>query len=220
MDQLVKVSYESTSDLTVARRWLKELNSFSTIACDLETSTRYSDEDRVELLATSLDESLPKQVRRAAKAKLHSSALSHPMHTVLTHFQVAWNEEEAKVFILDSVEITELILNFIVTTKVKQIWHNYSFDGKHIYFYTLRHPIDFEDSQILAKTLANHVDIQHATTGLKELAGCAYGAWSVSDELFHFDNLNDPKLLLYAATDPCATMWIWNVMQHNLKESQ
>ena len=85
-----------------------------------------------------------------------------------------------------------------------------SYDFKHIYYYTKRFPINYEDTQILAKTLINHVNTFKAKTGLKELAGHMYGSWGISSDNFDLSRMYDEHVLKYAAIDSCATLWLWN----------
>ena len=94
-----------------------------------------------------------------------------------------------------------------------------TFDFKHIYYHTGKFPPNYEDSSILAKCILNHVDVDQATVGLKELAGKMYGSWSVSPDNFSKAQMYDPTLLLYAATDACATYWLWHSIQRHVKET-
>lgn len=218
MLESIKVSYKSTNNLLEANRWLRELGKHPELACDFEVSTRYDEAALASFQGILDDESNPKLQRMEARAKLRSNALGHPSHTQLTHLSVAWNETDSIVFILDRPSITRRILQFLITTNQTQIWHNASFDLKHIYYYMGAFPRNFEDTQIYTKTLVNHVEILKATTGLKELAGPAYGAWGISTDNFHYDQMYEPKVLLYAATDACATFWIWNRIKENTND--
>src|SRR5690606_35982680 len=102
------------------------------------------------------------------------------------------------------------VMEWLITTNVKQIWHNACYDFRLLYYATGKFPKNFEDSQIFAKTVFNHVDTFKARTGLKELAGAAYGAWGITEyDFFTLDNMYNETLLKYAATDACATVWVW-----------
>jgi ribonuclease D len=111
-----------------------------------------------------------------------------------------------------------LLLRFLVSTPIQQIWHNASFDFRHIHYYTNQFPPNYDDSQILAKTLINHVETYKAKTGLKELAGYKYGSWGISADNFSIEQMYEPHVLKYAATDACATFWLWSYLQDYLKE--
>ena len=81
---------------------------------------------------------------------------------------------------------------------------------RHIRYHTGSLPKNYEDTQIFAKTLLNHVDVFKANTGLKELVGWAYGNWAVAPEEFDLAKQFDPDLIKYAAIDACATFFLWN----------
>lgn len=153
------------------------------------------------------------------KAKLSATALDHPSHTVITHCSIATSDNFAYVFILDNPQITNRVLNFLTTTKIKQVLHNASYDFRQIYFRVGKFPIDYEDTQIFAKTILNHVDVQQATTGLKELAGKWYGAWGISADNFSVAQMYEPHVLLYAATDACATLKLWYSINRHVESA-
>lgn len=215
MINTLKVTYKSTANALTANTFLRDISKHPVIACDFEVASKYTDQERALLQAQLSDESLPHLSRMEAKAKLHSTALDHPSHTVLTHLSVAVSETEAYVFILDNPAITRRVLQFLITTPQKQVWHNFTFDGKHILHRTGKLPLDFEDTQIFMKTLINHVDVHKANTGLKDLAGYMYGSWGISSDNFTIAQMYEPHVLLYAATDACATLWLWNRLLSN-----
>jgi hypothetical protein len=131
---------------------------------------------------------------------------------------LAYSETEAYVFIFDNQEIQDTVLDWVVTTPIKQVWHNLCFDGKHILHNTGKLPTDYEDSQILAKTLLNHVDNSKSATGLKHLMGYKFGAWAVSSDNFTLVNMYSPELIHYAATDAVSTLCLWNEITSFLKD--
>lgn len=88
-----------------------------------------------------------------------------------------------------------------------------SYDFRHLYYHTGKFPINYEDSQILAKTLINHVDTFKARTGLKELQGHKYSAWGISSDNFTLAQMNEPHVLHYAAIDAAATYDLWQYLQ-------
>lgn len=215
MIQPIKVHYQSTSSAYTANQWLRSLPQL--IACDFEAAVKYSANDLLFREALLEVEGPTRRQRITIQSQLDATALSHPVHVDLTHLQIAWSESEAYVFILDNKRIRDLVLNFLVTTTRRQVWHNATFDFKHIYFHTGKFPIEYEDSQILAKTILNHVETHKAKTGLKELAGARYGSWAVSPDMFTKDQMYDEDLLRYAATDACATFWLWNSIQKHIQ---
>lgn len=209
------VTFQSTTSATEAQTWLNSL-TVSTVACDFESASRYTEAEKAEFTAQL--ETASRSEKHVLLQRINSDGLSHPSLSQLTHFSLAYSESEAYVFILDNPEIHSVVLDWIVTTEIKQIWHNLCFDGKHIYYNRKRLPKDYEDSQILAKTLLNHVDNTKSATGLKHLMGYKFGAWAVSSDFFSLDQMYNPDLLHYAATDSCATLTLWNEISNYLKD--
>ena len=85
-----------------------------------------------------------------------------------------------------------------------------SYDFRHLYYHTGKFPTNYEDTQLLAKSIINHVDTFKARTGLKELAGRWYGDWGISSDNFTLDQMYEPHVIRYAAIDACATYQLWN----------
>lgn len=209
------VTFKSTNNLEEAKALLDSIQT-NTIACDFEAASRYTEQEK-EQFKQQL-ETAPRLEKHLLKQKIDSNGLSHPSLSQLTHLSLAYSETEAFVFIFDNKELLDYALNWLVTTDKKQIWHNLCFDGKHIFYNTGKLPKDYEDSQILAKTLLNHVDNTKSATGLKHLMGYKFGSWSVSADYFSLEQMYNPELLHYAAIDACATLTLWNEIQSYIKD--
>lgn len=215
----ITVNYQSTNNLLVADSWLRHLDSFPIIACDFEAAIRYTPADYASFQAIIDDPSSTNLQRRAAQAKLRATALDHPSHIAITHLSVAWSDSDAYVFIIDSPKLLRRILTWLTTTTTTQIWHNSSYDFRLIYHHTNRFPLNYEDSQLLAKTILNHVETYKARTGLKELAGHWYGDWAISSDNFSLTQMYEPHVLKYAATDSCATFKLYHSIRSYLQGS-
>ena len=209
------VTHQQTNDAKEALQWLNSITA-PIIACDFEAASRYTDEEKEEFKAQL--ETASRLDKHILQQRIDSSGLSHPSLSRLTHMSLAYSETESYVFIFDNQEIQDAVLNWIVTTHIKQVWHNLCFDGKHILHNTGKLPIDYEDSQVLAKTLLNHVDNSKSATGLKHLMGYKFGAWAVSSDNFTLANMYSPELIHYAAIDACATLTLWNEITSFLKD--
>lgn len=181
------------------------------IACDFEAAVRYTKEEQAAAKELSLSAELPKIERIKQHAIAKASALGHPYHCTTTHCSIAWSDRDAFVFIIDAQPIADVVLQFLVTTKRKQLWHNYGYDGRLIRYYADGDAFDVEDTQILAKTLINHVEVFKAKTGLKELAGAWYGDWGISSDSFNVSQQYEEYVLEYAAIDACA---VWKLFQY------
>ena len=213
---LIKVNYKYTDDHKIAKEWLDSLPSIA--AFDFEVSVKYSEEDYTIFESIVNNPDSTKLQRIDAQSKLDATALGHASHCVPFQLSVAWTESDSFVLLIDSYAMFNLIMEFLVTTEVKQIWHNASYDFRHIYYHTNLFPKLYEDTKILSKTLINHVETYKANTGLKELAGHVYGDWGISADHFTRSQIREEKVIKYAATDACATMWLWSHIQQHLKE--
>jgi len=208
------INWKYTNDLEEASEWLSSLPD--TIACDFETASRWTIEEKAkfkELLPYST-----KWNRIKLQQKISSDGLSHPALSIPTHLSVAWSDHDSFVIILDTDEIRSAVLHWLADTDRKQIWHNLGFDGKHIAYNTGKFPQNYEDTQILAKTLLNNVDNFKSQTGLKTLMAYKYGDWAIAGDMdFTIENIYDDRMLYYAAIDSCATYSLWEQIQDDIK---
>ena len=219
MLQPIKVTYVATNDIYDANQLLQNLANYPIIACDFETAIKYTPADIAAFQSIIDDPTSSKSDLIRARSCLAATALDHASHITLTHCSIAYSETEAYVFILDSPRLTKRILNFLTTTTITQVWHNLSYDGRLIYYHTGKFPINYEDSQLLAKSILNHVDTEKARVGLKELAGSRYGQWAISPDNFSIDMMYDDSVKLYAATDACATFWLYHSIRRYVNET-
>lgn len=213
----VDVTYQSTTNPLIAHQWLSSL-AHPIVACDFETASRYSDDDKTALTAYLDTLTTGSLEYHQIRQQIASDGLSHPSLSRLTHFSLAWSESDAYVFIIDSQRMHDLILSWLTRTTIKQIWHNASFDFRHIYYHTHQFPLDYEDSQILSKTILNHVNNQRSQTGLKHLMGYKYGSWAISSDNFHLSQMYEDHVLHYSAVDACSTFALWQELQDYLKD--
>jgi len=221
MKFVTTVDYQSSKDLNVIIDVLttKE-KEYSVLAMDFEACSKWSNEEKEEMkqFLKDHDEDTSREEKRQIRQFIESDGLSHPSLAYVTHFQIAWNDHESFVAILPTDRHRQWVFRWLTKTDVKQIWHNASFDFKHILYNTGRLPKNFDDTDILSKTLLNHVNILEAKTGLKHLMGYKYGDWAISADSFNISQMYDPDLIKYAATDPCATYALWEEIQESLKE--
>lgn len=208
-----KYKWDYTNDIDQAFEWLNSMPD--TIACDFETASRYT-KSEVEKFKASLPYAA-KWPSIKLRQKIGADGLSHPALTTVTHLSFAPSRTEAYVIIIDTDEILQAVMDWLVTDTRTQIWHNLSFDGKHIMYHTGKLPINYDDTQILAKTLLNHVNTWKANTGLKDLMGWEFGKWKLVDTPFELENMYDEGLLEYAAIDSMATFGLLEDIRNQLK---
>lgn len=221
------ITWSWSNDITKIKRVLSEITSkHELVACDFETASKWTDEEKVEMKAllkvdAELSDDDPNKLCKAERILLNqyseTTGLSHPSLTYVTHFSIAWSEDEAFVAVCDTDAIRKLVFRWLVNTSIKQIWHNLSFDGKIIHYHTGKLPKNYEDTEILSRCLLNDVNTEEAKSGLKWLMGYKYGDWAVSKDNFNLANLYDEELIKYAGIDSCATFSLWNEIQESLK---
>lgn len=83
-------------------------------------------------------------------------------------------------------------------------------------YHTGKLPKNYEDTQILAKTLLNHVDTFQAKSGLKDLMYHEFGSWALADVPFTLENIFDERMIKYACQDASATYGLWQDIQSDL----
>ena len=157
-----------------------------------------------------------------------SKDLTLPHFNKLSMISIGWNLLKSTVIVFANEEIQAYVLNWLVTTKLKQVWHNSLFDLKFVKYHTKSLPSNIEDSQLLAAVYNNNVDEHKRKSGLKQLAGVLYRDWAndkSSFDLFdtstnegitnlHYVGEGDPSiynlgLIKYAGIDTMATKYVW-----------
>jgi DNA polymerase I-like protein with 3'-5' exonuclease and polymerase domains len=213
--QTIKVNYKSTTNATIANRWLRSLPDF--FAADFEVAVKYLPEE-LEQFALQKEQSTSKREQITLQSKLKATPLGHPSHCQLTHLSIAWSPSDSFVLVLDNPAITNIALRFLTTTPKKQIWHNAGYDFRQMMYFSGHVPLNYEDTQILAKCLMNHVESYKADTKLKSLMGNQYGSWGISADHFTLAQMYDDTNIRYAATDACATYKLWLDLQDYNKQ--
>ena len=214
MDSPIVVNYEYTNNLYKAKQWLNNLPDL--FAADFEVASKYTKKEK-ELIKYRLDNyKLAFEEERVLLQQLTSDGLSHPSLTTITHLSVGWTDRDSKVIICDTERIRMLVLEFLITTDKKQLWHNCVFDFKHIFYHTGVLPQNYTDTQLLAKALLNDADSFKDRTGLKGLMGYAYGAWGISKDDFTLEEMWSEDMIKYAATDSCACILLYEDIQSSL----
>lgn len=155
--------------------------------------------------------------------------LSLPQFNELTMVTIGWSRTKSIVIVFKDHTIRDFVLNWLVTTDLRQVYHNATFDTRLIHYFTGKLPKHIEDSQLLAAVYLNHVDSSKRKTGLKELARFPYLDWASDKSSFelyvdsseyvnphmqyvgpnptpHMYNL---PLIYYCSIDACSTHHIW-----------
>ena len=214
MDYPIQVNYEYTNNLYKAKKWLQGLPNL--FAADFEVASKFTAKEKEHIKYKLDNYRLKDESERILLQQLTSNGLSHPSLTVITHLSVGWTDRDSKVIVCDTERIRMLVLEFLITTDKRQLWHNCVFDFKHIFYHTGVLPQNYTDTQLLAKALLNDADSFKDRTGLKDLMGYAYGAWGISKDDFTLEEMWTEDMLKYAATDSPATYKLYEDIQKDL----
>lgn len=159
-----------------------------------------------------------------------SRDLSLPQFNELTMVTLGWNLTKSVVIVFKDEIIRDFVLNWLVTTTCRQVYHNSVFDVRFIHYHTGKLPLNIEDSQLLAAVYHNHVNPDKRKSGLKELAKYPYLDWATDKSSFdlYVDSSNyiNPNLhyvgsnptpyvynlplIYYCGIDACATHMVWS----------
>ena len=156
--------------------------------------------------------------------------LTLPQFNELTMVTIGWSLTKSIVIVFKYDEVKDYVLNWLITTSIKQVYHNSLFDCRLIHYYTGKYPKYIEDSQLLAQVYKNHIDESKRSVGLKALASHVYKDWANDKSSFDlYDTLNNDKvidldyighndpnqynlsLIKYCSIDSMATKLVWDM---------
>ena len=209
----IQVNYEYTNNLYKAKQWLNNLPDL--FAADFEVASKFTKKQK-EVLKLRLENCYNNEKQRILLQQITSDGLSHPSLTYITHLSIGWTDRDSYVIVCDTEQIRELILNFLVTTNKLQLWHNSVFDFKHIKYHTNVIPLNYLDTQLLARSILNDANSFNDRTSLKELMSYAYGEWALSKDDFTLEEMWSESMIKYAATDSPATYKLYHDILEDL----
>ena len=216
MEKIIGVKYAFTNSTYRVKRWLDELPDL--IACDFEVASKFSKKEK-DLFKLRLKQTKDTDKRRVLEQHIESNGLSHPSLTVVTHFSVAWANDDTYVILCTNKAVREMVFRFLITTDKTQLWHNSTFDFKHLLYNTGQLPKNYIDTQLLAKSLLNDANSFRDLVGLKELMGYAYGDWALvkDEDRYTLENIKNPEMIRYSAIDAAATFKLYEDIQEELR---
>ncbi len=212
----IQVSYKLYTTQYGIKTALESLNSASMISFDLETQSLYSLEEKAEA-KDLLKGDLSYQDTKLCKLAARSSGLSNPRLIKVTHFIFGLSQDESIICIANNRKTEVMIFNWLATYKGKVLIQNALFDLKIMYERINKLPADYEDTQLLAKSLINNVDDWQAKTGLKHLMSSYYDPKWELIETYDIQNYKDENFLRYASIDGAATFKLWEDIQETLR---
>ena len=211
MTDFIQVDYEVYSTVYSALQRLQSIPHM--VSLDFETQSIYSTAEKAEAKELLKHPDIDRPTEKLCKMVANSSGLSYPGITRITHMIIGLSSSHSIIIIISTPQMEQTMLNWIVTTDHRFLIHNAGFDVKQIYIKTGHFPKHYDDTQLLAKTFINHVDIWKASVGLKELMGQYYDPrWAVSIDYDNTD-LKDSTFLRYCAIDGAATYLLWSQLQ-------
>lgn len=198
----IYVNYDVTDDKNTAISFLNSLDELA--AFDFEVSSPYDKNNRKEA---------SNRLNSIEDYKIaYTTGLSYPSETVLTHLGVSNKENYGNVIILKDKDITKTVLDYLVETDIKQIWHNAVFDFRHIYYHTNKFPKNYEDTRLITKVKKNNINQFLGASSLKILMKKFYGDWEKERVDFEVENMYNESLLKYTAIDVCATYKLYQLL--------
>ena len=209
-----KVKYEVFNTLYNINKELRKLSKLPVLGFDVETRSAYSVEEieEAKALLKKPEEVDPDHLIHV-KQVARSSGLSNPAIIVTTHFIFGLSEDETVILISHDERTEKAIWNWLVKYQGKLLIHNTGFDLKICYQRTKQIPVDYEDTQLLAKCYINNAENWKAKVGLKVLMGSYFNPkWSMFED-YNIRNLNDKEFLDYCAIDGAAVVMLWNQLK-------
>ncbi len=212
------LSYSSNYAITTALP--KLLLSLPIMSFDTETRSVYDNDTRGKAKAYLKTIDSSDTLYRKAMLVQSSSGLSFPAITRATHFIFGESRSKAHVIVCDTEEKEIMMWNLVAKYEGLLLVHNALYDLKIMYHKIGMLPKNYVDTSLMVKCLINHVNIWKAKVGLKEIMGDYYIArWALMND-YEPDNLHEPSFIEYSGIDGCATYYLYEILQHEMKGEQ
>lgn len=208
---MIKVEYESYASMYSILQVLKGLMKYQLLAFDVETRSIFPQEEikKAKALLKHSELVSPEDLI-AVKQVARADGLSTPVLVRTTHFVFGLSKSTSIVLIAQDAKTEMAIWNWVVKYPGKLLIHNTGFDLKICYQRTGKFPIDYEDTQLLAKTYINDAENWKSRVGLKILMGSSYDPKWMLFEDYNVANLKNKNFLDYAAIDGAAVQLLWS----------
>ena len=201
------------------RKALKALETAEMLSFDTETQPVYDKATRDT--AKGLLKAGITNIKERSHALLaaNNSGLSHPSLVNVRHFIFGTSESSAVVLIVRTEAQELLVWNWLAEYEGTLLIHGALFDLKIMHHRIGKFPKHYEDTQLLAKSLINHVDVWEAKVGLKELMGTFYDpAWTLIED-YEPANLLDPAFIRYSGIDGASCFLLYKQLQKHIKNT-
>jgi len=210
----IKTTYEVYESTFSIRKALDRLSGYNLLAFDIEAQSVYSLEERAEAkVLLKNPEELEHEDLILCKQVAESSGLSYPELIKVTHFIFGISKSHSIILISRNYQTELLIFNWIATQKhTKFIIHNALFDLKVMQHRVKELPANYEDSQLMVRTLTNHSENWKAKVGLKDLMGSYYDPKWTEIETYDIVDYKDKAFLRYSSIDGAATYKLYQLI--------
>lgn len=225
---MIDVTYDLATTGFKTNTMLRLLESEPLLAFDTETQAIYSQAEIQEAKSLikqwkndpTTQEGYTKEDIKLTKQIARVSGLSYPSLVKVTHFIFSCSINHSYIIIPNSYNEEMRIWEWIKNYKGTLIVHNSLFDLKIMYERLKQLPKNYEDTQLIAKTLINDADDFNARTGLKTLMNGYYDPkWAMlDDEGYNPEDLQKKSFLNYCAIDGCSTYYLYQLLQAEIKK--
>ena len=223
---MINVTYNLATTWFKTKRILDKLASEPLLAFDVETQSLWSQEEikeankivnkfkSGELKENEFTQNEVKLIKQIAR----SSGLSYPSLIKVTHFIFSHSKDHSYIIIPNSHREELQIWKWLANYKGKLLVHNTLFDLKIMYERIQTLPVDYEDTQLMARVLTNDADEFESKVGLKHLMGSYYSPkWTMIGEDGYFvKNLKNEAFLRYSAIDGASTFYLYELLHEEL----
>lgn len=206
---MIKVKYHVASTSYTVKKALKALENYEFLSFDTESRSLYTAKDREEAKAFLKEHTESSPGRKSAMVAAHSSGLSHPSITRVTHFIFGLSQSFSVILIAHDAHTEMMVWKWMLRFNGKFLIHRTMHDLKIMLDRVGDLPKNYDDTQLLAKSFINNAEPWKAKVGLKELMADDYSPQWVLMNDYEPENFEDPKFLKYAAIDGAATFKLW-----------
>ncbi len=215
----IKVEYSVYSTTWMVNKILKSLTTVPVLSFDVETRGVYSPEVVAEAITLlKHPDELTNKDRIITRLIANNSGLSYPSLIKTTHFIFGLSEKRSIILIVHTANEELNIWNWLASYKGKLIIHNTLYDLRIMYERIGKLPNDYEDTQLLTKSLINNSDTWKSKVGLKELMGEHYDPKWVLYNDYDVTDYKDKNFLNYGAIDGAATFKLWEQLMEHITE--
>lgn len=220
----IHVNYESAATVFKATIFLDKLKSYQLLSFDVETQALYSQSEikQAKSIVNKGTSNYSRNESKLLKQIARASGLSNPDIVKVTHFIFGISEDFSYIIIANSPYEELRVWNWLAKFPGKLLVHNCLYDLKIMYNRIGKLPQDYEDTQLMAKTLINDADDFQSRVGLKVLMQPYYDPkWTMlDDEGYNITDYKKESFLRYSAIDGAATFKLYQLLLEQVNQQK